>query len=281
MFALRRACRLRVTALLRACHPEPALAVTAGGTLLAAGAGQQWSGVLASGAAILATQLSVGWGNDWLDADRDVTAGRPDKPVAAGHVSRPAIRTAAIAAGLVSLPLALLSGVPAALALLIGLASAWLYNIPLKRTVLSPLPYVVSFAALPAFAYLGLPGAPPPPWWLPVAGGLLGFGAHFANALPDLADDEATGVRSAPLRAGPGLSRVLAAAGLAAASVVLAVGIRSWPGLAVVAAAAVILPAGLWLGSRPGSRAAFRAVLVVALLDVALLVAAPFLSGQT
>ena len=39
-------------------------------------------------AAVLAGQLSIGWLNDVLDAERDRTAGRADKPVAAGAVSR-------------------------------------------------------------------------------------------------------------------------------------------------------------------------------------------------
>jgi 1,4-dihydroxy-2-naphthoate octaprenyltransferase len=94
--------------------------------------------------------------------------------------------------------------------------------------------------------------------------------------LPDLADDAATGVRGLPHRLGPAASRAVAAVLLLAASVVLALGPPGPPtvfGLAVLAAAVATLVAGHLLGRRPGSRAAFRSMLVVAVLDVLALVA--------
>ncbi|WP_412544064.1 UbiA family prenyltransferase [Longispora sp. K20-0274] len=261
-----------VSPLIRACHPEPTLAVTLVTALLGVSVGLSWPGVAAVAVAMLASQLSVGWGNDWLDADRDARVGRTDKPVAAGQVSRRTVGVAALVAGVATVPLALLSGWRAGLVLTVALGSAWLYNWPLKRTVFSPVPYLVSFAALPAFVVFAVPATPP--WWLPTAGALLGFGAHFANALPDLADDAATGVRGLPHRIGAGWSRVLAAVGLFAASAVLAFGPPgppTWFGWAVTGTAAVVLPLGLYAGRAPGSRAAFRAVLAVALADVVLL----------
>ena len=54
--------------------------------------------VLAVGAAVLAGQLSVGWHNDWLDAERDSAAARPDKPVATGAVSRRTVARCALIA---------------------------------------------------------------------------------------------------------------------------------------------------------------------------------------
>ncbi|MDQ3537656.1 MAG: hypothetical protein M3415_02480, partial [Actinomycetota bacterium] len=72
-----------VLALLRCSHPGPTVAVTMFASALALGAGSG-AGVLRVGAAVLAGQLSVGWLNDFLDADRDRVAGRVDKPIAAG-----------------------------------------------------------------------------------------------------------------------------------------------------------------------------------------------------
>ncbi len=67
------------------------------------------------------------------------------------------------------------------------------------------MPYAVAFGCLPVFAVLADPGASMPPAWVPVAGALLGVGAHLVNVLPDLVDDEAaTGVRGLPHRLGPG-----------------------------------------------------------------------------
>ena len=113
------------------------------------------------------------------------------------------------------------------------------------------------------------------PAWATAAGALLGVGAHLANALPDLEEDLATGVRGLPHALGARRSAALAAVLLLAAAVVLAVG-PGRPGAGPVAAVVVALAvtaAGLALARRPGSRAAFRAALVVAALCVALLVA--------
>jgi 4-hydroxybenzoate polyprenyltransferase len=113
-----------------------------------------------------------------------------------------------------------------------------------------------------------------------VAGALLGAGAHFANVLPDLDDDARTGVRGLPHLLGPGGSRLAAAGLLLAATTVLVLGppgAPSWAGLAAVVAAVGVLLVGGYAG-RPGVRrrgrpvVAFRAVMVVAVIDVALLV---------
>jgi protoheme IX farnesyltransferase len=256
-----------VRSLVRAAHPEPAAAVTLVAAALAASSGRDAVGVAAVGAAVLAGQLSVGWDNDAVDADRDRRTGRPDKPVVTGAVTAVTLRRAAVVAAVVCVPLSLLSGLVPGMLHLGAVASAWLYNRPLKSTALSVLPYLVSFGLLPAYVVRELG-----PWWLLAAGALLGAGAHFANVLPDLEDDLVTGVRGLPHRLGRTGSVVAASVLLLAASVCLAVGLR---GLGVVGVAVALLALGcaVALGRRPGSRAPFRAVLVVAVVDVALLLA--------
>ena len=252
------------------------MAVTLVATALAITSGRNAAGVALVAAAVLAGQLSIGWLNDALDATRDHAVGRTDKPVAAGAVSPPTVRTAALVAALACVPLSLASGLLAGGVHLIGVAAGWAYDLGLKSTPLSVLPYLVGFGLLPVFVVLGLPGAPAPPWWLPVGGALLGAGAHFANVLPDLDDDAATGVRGLPHRLGAVGSQVAAALLMLAATIVLALGAPvpaalAW-GVPVVAAA--VLAAGFRLGRQPGSRAPFRAVLVVAVIAVVLLIAA-------
>jgi heme o synthase len=224
---------------------------------------------------VLAGQLSVGWMNDYLDRDRDVRVHRADKPVVAGTLAPAVLRTATAVAAVAVVPLSLLSGWLAGSLHLAAVASAWAYNLRLKATALSVLPYAVSFGLLPAFVTAGLPGHPVP-GWLVAAGALLGAGAHFANVLPDIDDDLATGVRGLPHRLGATGSRVAAGTLLAAASVVLAVGPPGPPGVlgigAVVVAVVCAVGAGV-VGRRPGSRAAFLGVIVVAAVDVALLIA--------
>jgi 4-hydroxybenzoate polyprenyltransferase len=260
--------------LLRACHPEPAAAVTLVSILLAVAAGRGAGGSAAVGSAVLATQLSVGWTNDWFDTARDVATGRTDKPIVSGRVSRRTVGIGAIISGLAVVPLALLSGPAAAVVITIAYVSALLYDWPLKATAFSVLPYIVSFGLLVAFPVVGRPDDNVPPWWIDAAGALLGGGAHFANVLPDMDDDVRTGVRGLPHRIGRGPSTVVAAAGLLAATGVLAFGPSrspSWFAVGAFVAAVVVLPIGWYVGRAPGSRAPFRAVLVVAMIDIVLL----------
>lgn len=271
--------RPAAAALVRASHPEPGAAVTVAAALLAAAVGHGARGVAIVAAAVAASQLGTGWHNDWLDAARDAAVGRADKPVASGEVSRGTVRTAAAVAAAATVPIAALAGAPAALAAALGLVSALLYNWPLKFTAVSVAPYAVSFAALPSFVVLALPGAPIPPPWLVLTGGLLGAAAHFANVLPDLDDDARTGVRGLPHRIGPRGSGAAAVALLLAATVTLALGppgAPSWAGLAGISFA-VLAPAVGWYAQThprpPGGRpvAVFRAVIAVAFVDVLLL----------
>ncbi|SNQ48307.1 4-hydroxybenzoate polyprenyltransferase-like prenyltransferase [Frankia canadensis] len=256
---------------MRACHPEPTAAVTLFSAALAASSGRTARGVGLVASAVLAGQLSVGWSNDLVDRHRDAAGGRADKPLV-GDGLTPATVAAATATALVAcVPLSLACGRRAGFTHLAAVASAWGYNLGLKATPLSVVPYAVSFALLPTFVVQGLPGAPAPPWWLPAAASLLGAGAHFANVLPDLDADARTGVRGLPQRLGAAGSRGSAALLLAAGSAVAALGpARPW-GLrvGVLAAVGVLTSAGL----RRDDRTAFRTAMAVAAIDVALVVA--------
>lgn len=268
----------RALALLQAAHPLPALAVTGAAGALAAGAGQPASGVLKAVLMVLAGQASIGWSNDAWDWRRDAAAGRRDKPVARGAVGPRPVWLAAVGAAGLCVPLSLWYGVAAGLVHLVAVASAWAYNRWVKATAWSFAPYALSFGLLPVFVVLGLPGTPLPPWWAVAAGALLGVGAHLANALPDLADDLATGVRGAPHRLGPGATRWLATALLVAASVLLALAPDTTPGrlgsVGVLGALVVVgVLAVVGLAGRDRSRLPFHAAMAIGLVDVALLVA--------
>ena len=241
----------RPLGLLRACHPVPTAIVSALATVLAVGLGARAAGYLFVALAVLSGQLSVGWCNDRVDLVRDRAAERRDKPLVTGDVSPGTVAVAAGCALAACVPLSLASGLPAGAVHLTGVVAAWCYNLGLKRTVVSWLPYALAFGLLPAFVTLGLPGRPWPPWWALVAGALLGVGAHVTNVLPDIDADLAAGIRGLPQRLGRRRARALAACALLGASVTLvlvppgAVGAVGWSAFAVtgvLSLAVVTLP---------------------------------------
>ncbi len=266
----------RGVALARATHLEPALAVSTVAVLLAVAAEVGPERTVLLGAAVLAGQASIGWCNDWLDADRDRAVGRQDKPVVQGVVTPATLRTAALVAVTVAVVLSLLLGVVPGLLLLVLVGSGWAYDAGLKRTALSPLPYLTGFGALPAGVVAAAPGTPGAPWWLVGAGAALGGAAHVANVAPDVADDLATGVRGLPHRVGPVPSAIAGAVLLGVASLLLVLGPDGPPSalgwVAGVLAAPAVVVAAL-AGSPRARRLAFPAVMLLTVLDVVLLLA--------
>ena len=260
-----------VVGLLRASHLQPTLAVTGFTVSLAVGERRRW-GAVTAGAAVLAGQLCVGWSNDFIDRHRDRLAERNDKPIVAGDVSAAVVRNSAIGAGLVCIPLSLLSGKRAGAVHLGALTSALAYNLRLKRTVFSVAPYVVAFGSLPAFVSLGGPRSQLPVRSATIAAALMGAGAHFVNTLPDLDADAATGVAGLPQRLGETRSMIVGAALLGGAAAVVATGGPPLgPSSKVLAIAAEASAAGVLVAAatRRG-RAAWSMALATAGTTVAL-----------
>ena len=261
-----------LSALLRASHPGPTVAVTALTALLGVGAGHSLrTGALVT-AAVAAGQLTIGWSNDLIDAGRDRQVGRHDKPVARGEVSAPVVRRALGVAWVLCVGLSLACGLAsAAVHLALGVASGWGYNLGLKRTLWSAVPYAVAFGSLPAVVSLALPEHRLPPVWMVAAGALLGVGAHLLNALPDLADDLETGVRGLPHRLGAHRLRWLAPAVLLAASAVTVFGPAATAGGWAWGALAICLAlCGVAVAGR--GRVPFAAAVGIAAVDVVTLV---------
>lgn len=274
----RRATRTAL-ALAGSCHPGPTLAVTVLGGLLAVLAGVPAGRLVVLVAAVLTGQLGIGWANDALDAERDRSHGRADKPVATGGVSPALTWRAALAAAAACVPLSLATGLLPGLVHLVAVAGGWVYDLGAKRRPVSALPYAVSFGLLPVFVLLAAGGPAPTQgtvWWLPAAGALLGVGAHLLNGLPDIADDAAAGLRPLPVLLGPARTLRLGAALLVAAALVLALAPAAvptavrWLAPAAALAAAV---AAVTLGRPPRdrTRAPFALAVLAAGVDVALL----------
>jgi 4-hydroxybenzoate polyprenyltransferase len=264
----------RVRALVDACHPGPTATVSVVVAALSAAAGRDPLGVLLMALATLTGQLSVGWCNDANDADRDVRAGRAGKPLVRGDVTARTLWVAAAAALAATVALSYVAAGPVGgSAHVVAVLSAWTYNLLLKTTVLSALPYAVSFGLVPAFVTYGLTPPVAPASWLVAACVLLGVGAHLANAIPDVTSDERVDAGGLVAAIGVRLASVMALVCVVGALALLAVHLDVAPwmsvGLVLVASAGAVVVAVRGEGS-----ALFRYVLVVAVLAVVLLLLA-------
>ncbi len=270
-------------ALWGATHPGPALVVTALSLALGAAAGlAPWRLALLV-AAVLAGQMSVGLSNDAIDLDRDRAVGRGDKPLVRGEVSRAGAWVAASLALAAGVTLSIPLGWGMLLAHTLALMSAWGYNLGLKGTPVSVVPFLVSFGLFPSLATLASPEpavAAPFAW---VAGAALGAAVHLTNVLPDLDDDRRTGIRGLPHRLGARVSVVAAVSGVAVAALAVLIGggaasPLAWLFFAAVLALAVAVV--VRMRRRGPDRAGFRLVMAAALvLAVQLVVTSGPLAG--
>ncbi|MCP2160203.1 4-hydroxybenzoate polyprenyltransferase [Williamsia serinedens] len=253
---------------MRAGHPEPGLAVTGLAVALAVFSGMPAVRVLVLAVAVLSGQLLVGWTNDLLDARIDRRAGRDEKPLASGALSVTWVAIAAVLGAATCIVFSLVCG-PAAAAvhLVLGVGAAITYNLVLKTTVLSWVPYMVAFGALPVAVGLTLRPTELPPAWVVVVAGLLGIGAHLLNVYPDLDADAATGVRGLPQRLGrrgiPVATTVIMT--VATLVAVLGAGAHLWHWAAL---------AGVVVIATQCRRAPLTVTVTIAVVDLAILVTA-------
>lgn len=258
----------------RAAHAGPSVVVTLVVTALAVAVGNDARTCALVGLAVLTGQLSIGWCNDARDAPDDIALRRADKPVVAGSVTRRSLAVGAGAALIASIALSLAAGgVGGGGWHVLAVLSGWSYDLLLKATPLSFVPYAFSFGVLPVF----VTGCLEPParaaWWAVVAAACLGVAAHLANAAPDLEGDRLTGRAGVVGVIGQRIARLLAALLLVTTTALLVLGPPTTPAWAVVLLAAatiavvacVFVRAGQWL---------FPAIMALAVIDAALLVAA-------
>ncbi|GAB2981779.1 UbiA family prenyltransferase [Frigoribacterium salinisoli] len=267
--------RLRAVAL--SSHPGPTVLVTVLAVVLSVAVGHHPGRTVLVALAVLFGQLSIGLANDWIDADRDRAVGRTDKPVVRGDVSPATVRTAALACLVVALLLSFLLGPAAGVAHTVLVLSGLAYDVGLKRTAASVVPFVVSFGLLPAVVTLASSPPAAPAAWAVGVGAVFGVAVHFTNVLPDLDDDARTGVSGLPHRIGRVRSGVVAFGALLGAGCLVVVGQVGGPvgpggastfvallgAVGVMGIAAVGVRLAIW---RPPSRTTFRLVMAAALL---------------
>jgi 4-hydroxybenzoate polyprenyltransferase len=187
----------RLRGYLRLIHPFPVAMNAIAAVSFAMLAVHGWPGLRAASliaAAIIGSQATVGVVNDLRDRDLDAIA-KPEKPLVSGRVT---VRGAACV-GILTLAVAITTGLalgPLSLLFVLAMTAAGLiYDLWLKRTAVSFLPYIFGLPLLPIWAWTSVRDAPPRLWLTYPLGVLVGFGLHLANALPDAERDAAGGIR--------------------------------------------------------------------------------------
>jgi 4-hydroxybenzoate polyprenyltransferase len=197
-------------------HPIPSLLTTVAAMgfawIFGIGPGDRrfWS----IAAIMLLVQFSISALNDWADADLDQKGGR-QRPIPTGMVSRGAALSVAAACAVAAFLICVLSNLgPFALLLVgVGTACGWAYDLWLKATPLSFVPFAIAFPLIPFWVGV-LAGRPLTSLVILFLGGSpLAIAIHLADAIPDRDRDRAAGLTTLAVVLGKPAGE-LAAAGL-------------------------------------------------------------------
>jgi len=192
---------IKLRAFAKAAHFGPTMLITGISFVLAARL--WWEGpayVIAF--TVFLGQLIIGWSNDLYDYDDDVKHNRTSKPLVVGTITVHQLRRATF----ILLPLAIIANLIGPLGLkggsvyLLGVGCGIAYNFYFKFSPLSPVPYAVACAALPASIFYAVDRTPP--LWVLAVGAMLGVAFHFANVIKDLPQDIASSIGGLPQRLG-------------------------------------------------------------------------------
>lgn len=250
--------------LLRTSHLGPTLVVSLIGFLLAHSISSDGQAILIA-LAIFTGQLCVGWTNDLVDLENDRLQERKNKPLANGVIE---VKTV-VAATYISLTLCILlsilgpMGLVGGLVHLLGVGCGIAYNFYFKKTLLSPLPYIIAFAALPSAIVLSKNHTVP--IWLVTVGGAFGIAAHFTNVIKDMDQDRTAGILGLPQILGVRASLIIAGIAFLLISILLANHSHFWLPVPISAIAVFFLLVS-------PTRFCFPIVMALALTDVILLV---------
>jgi len=244
-------------------HPIPSLLTTLAAVGLAwifgIGPGDVRSWWIAS--VMLLAQFSISALNEWADADLDRRAGRR-RPIPLGLLSRGTALNVAVDCALGAFLLATISGLGALSLLLVGIgvACGWAYDLWLKPTPLSFLPFAIAFPLMPVWIGL-IAGRPASALQLLFLGGApLATAIHLADSIPDRERDQAAGLRTLAVVLGRPGAELLTAGLLLAGSLVSIVALLNHAGssgfkFATLVGAAAWVGLSLAAGSQRGRSA--------------------------
>ncbi|NCW42698.1 MAG: hypothetical protein EBX11_06880 [Actinobacteria bacterium] len=200
---------LKIRPYLKAAHFGPTMLITAISFVF--GTQLWWEGpayVIAF--TVFLGQLIIGWSNDLYDYQDDLKHNRTNKPLVAGTITPENLRKTTF----IFIPIAVIANLIGPLGLkggsvyLLGVGCGIAYNFYFKFSPLSPLPYAIALAALPASVYFAVNRTPP--LWVLAAGSLLGVGFHFLNVLKDIEKDQSSSIKGLPQIVGKRASAVIA-----------------------------------------------------------------------
>jgi 4-hydroxybenzoate polyprenyltransferase len=200
---------LKLRAYLKAAHFGPTMLITAISFVFATQL--WWEGpayVIAF--TVFLGQLIIGWSNDLYDYGDDLKHNRTNKPLVAGAITPEALRKTTF----IFIPIAVIAnligplGIQGGSVYLLGVGCGIAYNFYFKFSPLSPLPYAIACAALPASVYYAVDRTPP--LWVLAGGSLLGVGFHFLNVLKDIEKDQISSIKGLPQIVGKRASAAIA-----------------------------------------------------------------------
>jgi 4-hydroxybenzoate polyprenyltransferase len=192
---------MKLRAYATAAHFGPTMIVTTIALILALVLGPLTT-ALPIALTVFLGQLIIGWSNDIYDYQDDLKHHRTNKPLVAGTITVPELTRATF----IFTPVAIIANLIGPLGLkggsiyLLGVGCGIAYNFYFKFLLLSPLPYAIACAALPACVFYGLERTPP--LWILTTGSLLGVAFHFLNVLKDLSQDRESNIGGLPQRMG-------------------------------------------------------------------------------
>jgi 4-hydroxybenzoate polyprenyltransferase len=256
-------------------HAVPIIVVMTATAAFALLAGDGWPGLspmIRLLGAMFGAQIAIGAINELADAELDAIA-KPNKPIAAGIVTRRGARIVAAVGLVLMIMLSLTFGIGPFLLCLLGTGAGIAYSLWFKRTIWSWVPYLVGLPLLPIWVWASLSEVDAGIFAIYPIGAAAVIAVQLAQSLPDIAADRETDVRTLAVMLGPARARRVcwAALALAALLAVLASPLTNHPARIWVAAGLALGAIGVnaalwWRDAQLGVLACFPCIAVGAVV---------------
>jgi 4-hydroxybenzoate polyprenyltransferase len=168
---------------------------------LIASGGTGWGPAFLIGLSIFLIHAAIGSLNDFLDIELDRRT-RPDKPLVRGDLSPRGAFLISAGAAVVGVGLSASFGLPVLLISIVVLAAGLAYDLWLKGTLVSWMPYGIAIPALPVWGFLAAGQFTPVLLLSFPLGILIALALYLANTIPDIEGDTDFGIAGLAQRLG-------------------------------------------------------------------------------